>query len=335
MTRSPKPTNGLRRTALTLRVAAAALLIAALSSAVSADTYPTQTIKIIVPFPAGGLNDTVARLIAPYLEQALGKPVIIDNRGGASGSIGTKAVVAALPDGHTLLMVASSHTIVPATNTTLPYDTANDLTAVAMVSRNPLLFVVGNSTPAKTLPEFVALAKAAPSKFNFASVGPASQGHLVTELFEQRAGILMQHIPYRGGAPAITSLLTGETQFSVLSPQVSLPQIEAHALRAIAVGSLTRDPQFPEIPTVAESGYPGFEAIQWVGLLAPAGTPREIVEHLTFEVNRTIKEPDLIAKFAQQGMSPAGGTPAAFQKTIETEVKLWIDIAHRASIKAP
>ena len=157
----------------------------------------------------------------------------------------------------------------------------------------------------------------------------------MTELFEQRAGILMQHSPYRGGAPAITSLLTGETQFSVLSPQVSLPQIEAHALRAIAVGSLTRDPQFPEIPTVAESGYPGFEAIQWVGLLAPAGTPREIVEHLNFEVNRTIKEPDLIAKFAQQGMSPAGGTPAAFQKTIETEVKLWIDIAHRASIKAP
>jgi tripartite-type tricarboxylate transporter receptor subunit TctC len=321
--------------AWTSKLAASALLAAALAFGASAETYPTQTIKIIVPFPAGGLNDTVARLLAPYLEQSLGKPIIIDNRGGASGSIGTKAVVAAPPDGYTLLMVASSHTIVPATNATLPYDTVNDLTAIAMVSRNPLLFVVGNAMPAKTLPEFVALAKAAPSKFNFASVGPASQGHLVTELFEQRAGILMQHIPYRGGAPAITSLLTGETQFAVLSPQVSLPQIEARAMRAIAVGSLTRDPQFPDIPTVAESGYPGFEAIQWVGLLAPAGTPREIVDQLNFEINRALREPDLIAKFAQQGMSPAGGTPASFQKTIETEVKLWIDIAQKANIKAP
>ncbi len=318
-----------------LKLGASGLLAATLLMGAAAEPYPTQTIKIIVPFPAGGLNDTVARLVAPYLEQALGKPVIIDNRGGASGSIGTKAVVAAAPDGYTLLMVASSHTIVPATNNTLPYDTVNDLAAIAMVSRNPLMFVVGNQTPAKTLLEFVALAKAAPGKFNFASVGPASQGHLVTELFEQRAGILMQHIPYRGGAPAVTSLLTGETQFAVLSPQVSLPQIEARAMKAVAVGSLTRDPQFPEIPTVAESGYPGFEAIQWVGLLAPAGTSREIVDQLNFEINRAIREPELIAKFAQQGMSPAGGTPTAFQKTIETEVKLWIDIAQKANIKVP
>lgn len=301
----------------------------------AAEIYPTQPIKIIVPFPAGGLNDTVARLLAPYLEQSLGKPVIIDNRAGASGSIGTKAVVGATPDGHTLLMVASSHTIAPATNNALPFDTERDLAAIATVSKNPLMFVVGKDTPAKTLPEFIALAKAAPGKFNYATVGPASQSHLVTELFEQRAGIRMQHIPYRGGAPALTSLLTGETQFAVLSPQVSLPQIEVHALRAIAVGSLTRDPQFPDIATVAEAGLPGFEAIQWVGLLAPAGTPREIVDRLNFEINRAVHEPDLIAKFAQQGMTPAGGTPAAFQKTIETEVKLWIDIAQKANIKAP
>ena len=302
---------------------------------VCAETYPTQPIKIIVPFPAGGLNDTVARLLAPYIEQSLGKPVIIDNRAGASGSIGTKAVVGAPPDGHTLLMVASSHTIAPATNNTLPYDTERDLSAIAMVSKNPLMFVVGKDTPAKTLPEFIALAKAAPGKFNYATVGPASQSHLVTELLEQRAGIRMQHIPYRGGAPALTSLLTGETQFAVLSPQVSLPQIEVRALKAVAVGSLTRDPQFPDVATVAEAGFPGFEAIQWVGLLAPAGTPREIIDQLNFEINRAIREPDLIAKFAQQGMTPAGGNPAAFQKTIESEVKLWIDIAQKANIKTP
>lgn len=330
------PARKRRSFAFHLHAAAAAVvtvLFAALPAA-HADNYPTQPIRIIVPFPAGGLNDTVARLIAPYLEQALGKPVIIDNRAGASGSIGTKAVANAPPDGHTLLVVASSHTIAPATNNTLPYDTEHDLAAVAMISKNPLLFVVGKDVPAKTLPEFIALAKAAPGKFDYATVGPASQSHLVTELFEQRAGIRMQHIPYRGGAPALTSLLTGETQFAVLSPQVSLPQIEAKALRPVAVGGLARDPQFPDIATVAESGFPGFEAIQWVGLLAPAGTPREIVDHLNFEINRAIREPELIAKFAQQGMMPAGGTPAAFQKTIETEVKQWIDIAQRANIKA-
>ena len=144
----------------------------------------------------------------------------------------------------------------------------------------------------------------------------------------------MQHIPYRGGAPAVTSLLTGETQFSVLSTQVSLPQIEAHLMRAVALGSLTRDPQFSDIPTVAESGYPGFEAIQWVGLLAPAGTPKDIVGRLNMEINLAIKEPDLIAKFAQQGMTPAGGSPEEFGKLIHTEVTQWMEVAKTANIKA-
>jgi tripartite-type tricarboxylate transporter receptor subunit TctC len=232
------------------------------------------------------------------------------------------------------VMVASSHTIAPATNDKLPYDTENDLAPVALISKNPLMFVVANSVEAKTLPEFVALAKAAPGKFNYASVGIASQAHLVTELFQQRAGIRMQHIPYRGGAPAVTSLLTGETQFSVLSTQVSLPQIEAHLMRAVALGSLTRDPQFSDIPTVAESGYPGFEAIQWVGLLAPAGTPKDIVGRLNMEINLAIKESDLIAKFAQQGMTPAGGSPEEFGKLIHTEVSQWMEVAKTANIKA-
>ena len=315
--------------------ALAALTLAATFTAPAfADDYPNQPIRIIVPFPAGGLNDTVARLIGPYLEKALGKAIVIDNRPGASGSLGTKATAIATPDGYTLVMVASSHTIAPATNDKLPYDTENDLAPVALISENPLMFVVANSVEAKTLPEFVALAKAAPGKFNYASVGIASQAHLVTELFQQRAGIRMQHIPYRGGAPAVTSLLTGETQFSVLSTQVSLPQIEAHLMRAVALGSLTRDPQFSDIPTVAESGYPGFEAIQWVGLLAPAGTPKDIVGRLNMEINLAIKEPDLIAKFAQQGMTPAGGSPEEFGKLIHTEVTQWMEVAKTANIKA-
>lgn len=322
-----------RSSSATLAALAAATVLT-LSPAMAADKYPSQPIRIIVPFPAGGLNDTVARLIGPYLEKALGKPIIIDNRAGASGSIGTKATASAEPDGYTLVMVASSHTIAPATNDKLPYDTEKDLVPIAMVSKNPLVFVISNDTNVTTLQDFVARAKATPGKLNYASVGIASQAHLVTELFQQRAGIRMQHIPYRGGAPAVTSLLTGETQFGVLSTQVSMPQMEAKLLRGVAVGSLTRDPQLPNIPTVAESGYPGFEAIQWVGLLAPAGTPKEIVGRLNMEINLAIKDPDLIAKFAQQGMTPAGGTPEDFGKTIHTEVAQWMDVAHKANIHA-
>jgi tripartite-type tricarboxylate transporter receptor subunit TctC len=304
------------------------------SSVALAQPYPTQTIRIIVPFPAGGINDTVARLIGPLLQTTLGQPVVIDNRPGASGILGTNAVVTAPSDGHTLLMVASSHTVAPATGSKLPYDTERDLSAIAVVTKNPMLFVVDRGTPAKTLPEFIALAKAAPGKLNYATVGTASQSHLVTALFEQRAGITMQHIPYRGGAPAITSLLTGETQFAVLSPQVSLPQIEAGLIRAIAVGSLSRDPQFPGTATVAEAGFPDFEAVQWVGLLAPAGTPRDVVLRLNAEINHAIKDPELIAKFAQLGMAPAGGTPEEFQKIIVSEIKLWADVARSANIKS-
>jgi tripartite-type tricarboxylate transporter receptor subunit TctC len=322
------------RRRFTQGIALAALPIGA-NTPVSAQQYPTQPIRIIVPFPAGGINDAVARLIGPYLQDALGQPVIIDNRPGASGIIGTNAVATAPTDGHTLAMVASSLSVAPATGAKLPYDTENDLAAVAMVTKNPLLFVVGKNVQARTLTEFVALVKAAPpGQLNYATVGNASQSHLVTILLERRAGIHLQHIPYRGGAPAVTSLLTGETQFAVLSPQISLPQMEAGLIHAIAVGSLTRDPQFAEIPTVAEQGYPGFEAMQWVGLLAPAGTSREIISELNMEINHALQDPDLIAKLAPLGMSPAGGRPDDFQKVITTEIKLWTDVARAAHIRA-
>jgi len=326
---------GSERTARSLRpgfLAIAACLLCAETPALAAEEYPAQPIRIIVPFPTGGLHDTVARLLEPYLEQALGKPVVVDNRPGASGSIGTKAAVGAEPDGYTLVMVGSDHAVTPATNNKLPYDAEHDLTPVAMISKSPLMFVLSNAVDARTLPEFVALARAAPGKFNYASVGIASQTHLVTELFAQRAGITLQHIPYRGGAPAVASLMTGETHFGVLSTHISLPQMEAHALRAVAVGSRERDPQFPELPTIDESGYPGFEATQWVGLLAPAGTSKEIVGRLNWEINLALKEPDLIAKLAQQGMSPVGGTPESFGKIIQSEIAQWMKVAKTANI---
>jgi tripartite-type tricarboxylate transporter receptor subunit TctC len=230
--------------------------------------------------------------------------------------------------------VASSHTVIPATNPKLPYDADKSFAPIAMVGQNPFLFIVNAKVPATTLGEFVALAKAKPGKMNYATVGAASQSHLITELFSQRAGIKMQQIPYRGGAPAITATVAGETQFTIISPQASLPHIAAGTLRAIAAGSLSRDAQFPDIPTVAEQGYPGFEAIQWVGLLTTAGTPKGIIDRLNGEVNTAIRDPDLIAKLATQGMSPAGGTAEAFHKVIVTEIANWTAVARAAKITA-
>jgi len=299
-----------------------------------AEAYPDRPVRLIVPFAAGGLNDVVARLIAPYLERSLGRPFIVDNRPAASGIVGTDATAKAAPDGHTLLMVASSFTVVPATHPKLPYDSERDLAPIGMVAKNPLLFVVNPKVPATSLAEFVVLAKANPGKLNYSSPGAATQTHLVVELFSQKAQIKLQHIPYRGGALAVTSVVAGETQFTVISTLASLPLIQARALRAIASGSLSRDPQLPNLPTVVEQGFPGLEAIQWIGLLTTAGTPKHIVERINAELNRALRDPDLIAKFAQQGLTPAGGTPAEFQRTIATDLKNWAETARAANIRA-
>ena len=310
------------------------LAFGAMAAGARADTYPSRPVRLIVPFAAGGLNDVVARLVAPYLEKSLGQPFIIDNRPAASGIVGTEATAKAPPDGYTLLMVASSFTVVPATTAKLPYDPERDLAPIGMVAKGSLLFLVNPKVPANSLSEFVALAKASPGKFNYATPGAATQTHLVVELFSRRAGIKLEHIPFRGGAPAMTAMVAGDTHFTIISALLSLPQIEAGALRAIATGSLTRDPQLPDLPTVAEQGYPGFEAIQWIGLLTTAGTLKEIIERLNVELNRALRDPDLIAKFAQQGLAPAGGSPADFQRTIASDLKNWRETARAADIKA-
>jgi tripartite-type tricarboxylate transporter receptor subunit TctC len=309
---------------------AASILFAAPARA---QTYPSGLIRIVVPFAAGGINDVAARLIQPYLEKALGQTVIVDNRPAASGIVGTDAVAKAAPDGHTLLMVASSFTVLPATSAKLPYDSERDLTPVALVAKNPLLFVVNPGVGAGTLDAFVALARRNPGKLNYATPGAASQTRLVAELFSQRAGITMQHVPYRGGAPAIQAVVAGDTDFTVLSPLVSLPQIEAGRLLALAVGGLTRHPQLPNVPTLAESGFPDFEAIQWVGLLTTAGTPEEVVSRLNIVVNRALHDPDLIEKLAQQGMSPGGGTVDEFRALIEREIRNWKEVVRAANIR--
>lgn len=309
-------------------------LLALVGPGAFAESYPNRPIRLIVPFAAGGLNDVVARLVGPYLEKSLGQPVIIDNRPAASGIVGTEATAKAPPDGYTLLMVASSFTVVPATNPKVPYDAERDLAPIGLVAKNPLLFLVTPKVPAHSLVEFVALAKANPGKFNYASPGAATQTHLIVELFSQKAGIKLQHIPYRGGSPAMTAMVAGDTQFTAISTLLSLPQIQAGALRAIATGGLEREPQLPDVPTVVEQGYPGFEAIQWIGLLTTAGTPGEIIARLNNELNRALRDPDLIARFAQQGIAPAGGSPAEFQATIANDLKNFTAIARAANIKA-
>jgi tripartite-type tricarboxylate transporter receptor subunit TctC len=315
-------------------VVAAAIIACGIAAAQAADPYPNRPIRLIVPFAAGGLNDVVARLVGPYLERALGQPVIVDNRPAASGIVGTDAVAKAPPDGHMLLMVASSHAVVPATKPKLPYDAERDLAPIVMVAKNSLMFVVHPKVEARSLAEFIALAKANPDKFNYASPGAASQTHLVVELLSQKAGIKLQHIPYRGGAPATQAMVAGDTQFTAISTLASLPHMRSGALRAIATGSLTREAQFPDLPTLAEQGFPGFEAIQWIGLLTTAGTPKDVVERINAEVNRALRDPDLVGKLALQGLAAAGGTSAEFQRTIAIDIKTWTEIARAANIKA-
>jgi len=320
-----------------LAVAAAVGLLAAfiaIPPAARAETYPGRTIRIIVPFPPGGLNDNVARIIQPYLAQKLGQSVVVENKSGASGIIGTDAVAKAAPDGYTLAVVASSHTVTPATNANMPFDTERDLTAVSLLMRDPLLFVAGAKVQAKTLKDFVALAKAEPGKLTYATPGTDSQSHFVTELFDSRAGITMVQVPYRGGAPSLLSLISGETDFGVLSTQLSGPQIKAGKVRALASGGAARSQHFPDVPTLAESGYPGFEALQWVGMLAPAKTPKDVVAKLNGALREILAMPEVKARFDAQGITAMASTPEEFETLISTEIKQWKAVAAASGIKA-
>jgi tripartite-type tricarboxylate transporter receptor subunit TctC len=310
----------------------AALAALAATPAV-AQTYPTHPVRLIVPFPAGGSNDVMARLIAPHLEQSLGQPVIVDNRPAAAGQVGTEAVAKAPPDGHTLLLVASSHTVTPALNPRLPYNTEKDFAPISLINTNAMVFLVHPGVPASTLTEFVALARKEPGKFNYASPGVGSQTQLTIELLSRRAGIKLVHIPYRGGAPATLAMLSGESQFTMLAPNVLFPHIEAGKLRVIASGAPSRHPRLPNVPTTAELGMPDLKAIQWVGVFTTAGTPRPVVDRLNAELNRIIRLPDVVAALEKQGVTPTGSTPEEFQALITNEIAQWSEVAREANIQ--
>jgi tripartite-type tricarboxylate transporter receptor subunit TctC len=310
-----------------------ALLLAVPSPARSTDGYPNRPIRLIVPTAAGSSPDILARLLQPYLERSLKQPVVVDNRAGASQMIGTEAVAKAAPDGHTLVVVNTTFTVTGALNSTIPFDPEKDFEPISLLVSNPMVFAINAKLPARTLAEFIALAKAQPEKFNYGTSGASTQAHLLIEMWSARAGIKMQHIPYRGGAPAALSVGTGETQLVLMSPLAVWGQIEAGTVRALATGGLTRDSNLPDLPTAAESGFPGFEGVQWFGLLTTGGTPKPIVQKLNAEINKALREPELVEKLRAQGMTATGGTPEQFRDLIVREMADWKETARRADIK--
>jgi tripartite-type tricarboxylate transporter receptor subunit TctC len=306
----------------------------ALVNPARAQPYPSRPIKIIVGFPPGGPSDTVARIVGDRLSISLSQPVIIDNRpGGASGTVGVRAAASANPDGYTLLVVTPSMAIAPSIYRNLGYDPVRSFTPVAMVARSQDIFVVNAAFPAKSVQELVAYAKANPGKVYFGSPGHGSTPHLVGELFKLQAGIEIVHVPYRGSAQTVTDLLAGQIQMYAESGPTILPLIEAGKLRAIAVTGETRNPNLPGVPTMIESGFPGFVEYFWTGIIAPADIPETIVSKLNAAINDGLKSPEMQASLAKIGLEPAVGSPTEFAALIAAETQRWAAVVKEAGIK--
>jgi tripartite-type tricarboxylate transporter receptor subunit TctC len=317
-----------------LHLAAGAAALPAVSRIAWAQAYPSRPVRIIAPFAPGGPTDIIARLMGQWLSERLGQPFVIENRTGAGGNIGTEAVVRAPPDGYTLLMVGSD---TGATNATL-YDKLNfnfirDIAPVAGIIVVPLIIVVNPAVPAKTIPEFIAYAKANPGKINMASGGVGSTPHVAGELFKMMAGVNLVHVPYRGGGPARTDLLGGQVQVMFPAPIETISYIKAGKLRALAVTTSTRWEGLPDIPTVSEF-VPGYQASAWWGIGAPRNTPVEIIEKLNKEINAALADPKIKAQLADLGGTTLGGSPGDFGKLIADETEKWAKVIREANIKA-
>jgi tripartite-type tricarboxylate transporter receptor subunit TctC len=307
-------------------------LAVALMMPAGAAEFPDHPVKLIVPTAPGGVNDIVARLIQPGLTAGLKQPIVVENKSGANNIIGTNFVAKSPPDGYTLVVVPASHSVNPAVQAKMPFDTEKDLTPIILIGKNAMMFLVNPQVPATTLQEFSALAKANPDKFSFATPGMASQAHLVIAQWATMAGVEATNVPYRGGAPSMLATIGGEVQFTVMSSLLAAPQVEAGKLRALAIGSLQRDRNFPGLPTFSEAGYPGLEAVTWVGIFAPAGTPSAIVARLNGEIDRVIHEPDVAAKLDKQGIVVDGGPPDVLGHLVANEIARWTAVAQKNHI---
>jgi tripartite-type tricarboxylate transporter receptor subunit TctC len=309
--------------------------IAAFGGTASADDYPSRSITLIVPSPAGGGTDTQARILAPKLGRLLGQTIVIENRAGASGNIGAQVVAKAAADGYTLLAMISSHVINPFVLKSVPYDIDRDFALITRTVTAPGVLVSNPNLPAKDLKSLIAYMKANPGKVSFGSAGTGSLSHLVVALFEQDTGVSLLHVPYRGTQPAFNDTLAGQVGVMVPDLTIALGQMTAGQLRAYGVTSATRSAAAPDVPTLAEAGLPGFNAVQWFGLAAPAGTPRAIVEKLHAAAMTTLNDPEVRARYADIAMTPAPSErPEAYTKFVRDEGVRWRQVVETAHIAA-
>jgi tripartite-type tricarboxylate transporter receptor subunit TctC len=309
------------------------LTCASIAPLTSAQDYPAKPVRLIIPFPPGGSNDIVGRMVGQHLGERLGRPVVIDNRGGAGGTIGTEVALKMPADGYTLLVISVAYAYNPFLYK-LSFDPIKSIATVAQLGTGPNAVAVHPSLPTKSVKELIALAKAKPGQLRYASAGIGTFQHLSSELFRLMGGVDMLHVPFKGGGPAMISVISGETQISIGSLIQTLPHIRTARLRAIGIGGAKRSPALPEVPTVAESGIPGYEANNWWGIVAPAGTPPAIIKRLHGEISTILTTPDIQKWFASEGAESVNRTSEEFAKIIVQEMGKWGKVVKQAGIKA-
>lgn len=312
----------------------AGLVLGAAAALANAQNFPSRPVTLTVGFAPGGGTDTAARIVAKKLTENIGQAVVVENRAGAGGNIAAQQIATAAPDGYTIhLTSVGPMSVAPAMYKNLPYDPKKDIAPITMGVMFPNVIVVHPGLPVKTLADYVALAKSKPGELNYASSGVGGAGHLAGELFKQRAGIDVVHVPYKGGGPAMTDLLGGRVTMYPAVPSTALPHVEAGKLRALAITGPNRIPTYPNVPTVAESGYPGFEASNWYAFVAPARTPPEILDYWNRELNKVLRDPQVKAELAKHGLDPAPGTREELARYIEKETEVWGRVVREAKIQ--
>ena len=318
------------RTRITRALAALAAGLC-LSTGAAADAWPSKTIKIIIPFAAGGVTDVVIRTISPKLSEALGQPVVIENKGGAGGTLGTAMGAAAAPDGYTFIAPAASHTTTPSLYSKLSFDPVKDFAAVTQIVTVPYLLVVPASSPMQTLADFIAAAKAKPGTLTFGSAGNGSSNHLAGELLAGSIGAPLVHVPYKGSGPALADVLGGQLSFMFDTINTSTGHVKAGRLRVLGVGTPKRSKIMPDVAPIADT-VPGFEAVTWIGLLAPAGTPKEIVARMHREIEKIVQMPEVQERLSASGAEPVASTPEQFGAYLSAEVAKWGRVVKQAKI---
>ena len=301
----------------------------------AAHDYPIKSLRLIVPFPPGGGNDILARAVGQRLSEVVGQQIIVDNRGGAGGLIGAELAAKAVPDGYTIFLASIGNlAFTPALRARLPYDPVRDFAPVTLVATSAFIMVVNPAVPAKSVKELIALAKARPGTLNYASAGQGSSLHMTGEIFKLATATDLVHVAYKGSAPALTDLIAGQVQVMFGTMPATLPQVKAGKLRALGVSGARRSAAAPEVPTIAEAGVPGFEVLNWYGIVAPSKTPAEIVQKLNRDLLTTLKSPEMIESLHTQGLEAAGGTPERFAAFIKSEIAKYAKVVKAADIRA-